>query len=115
MRIFGFVSLILAVAIIGWWTVKSLTKGGTSQNAPLETEAVAKAKALYLQEKLQGKDFSQGPCLAEDLLPGWVADIAHNPREPIDDLPENQCQAYRQGKAQHFVELDTNGEVIRTH
>jgi spermidine synthase len=27
----------------------------------------------------------------------------------------NQCAAYRSGKAAHFVELDPDGEVIRTH
>ena len=38
-------------------------------------------------------------------MPLWVADIAHDPREDIDDEPENQCQRYREGEASHFVEL----------
>ncbi len=114
MRIFGLISLLIVVAIIGWWTVKSLTGGNSSDGAPLQTEAVAKTKALYLQQKSAGVDFSDGPCLSNDLLPGWVADIAHDPRQSADDLPENQCDAYREGKAQHFVELDTDGSLIRT-
>lgn len=75
--------------------------------------AVNQAKHLYQLEKQAGRDFASGPCLSNALLPGWVLDIAHSPRQPIDDLPDNQCSAYREGKATHFVELDTEGNLIR--
>lgn len=75
--------------------------------------AVNQAKAVYKQYKELGWDFSKGPCLSNALLPDWVLDIAHNPREPIDNLPENQCSAYREGSAHHFVELDPKGNLIR--
>ena len=52
-------------------------------------------------------------CLSNFLISGWVLDIAHNPREAIDDLPQNQCSAYLSGQAKHFVELDLNGDLIR--
>jgi hypothetical protein len=42
-----------------------------------------------------------------------VADIAHDPRQAIDDAPENQCQRYRSGEAHHFVELAPDGQLIR--
>ena len=113
MRIFGLVSLLIVVAIIGLWVVKSLTSSSKSENAPLQTEAIAKAKALYIQQKSAGIDFSDGPCLSNDLLPAWVADIVHEPRQSADDLPQNQCSAYLEGKAQHFVELDVTGELIQ--
>jgi len=113
MRIFGLVSLLIVVAIIGLWAVKSLTSSNSPESAPLQTEAVAKAKALYLQQKSAGVDFSDGPCLSNDLLPGWVADIAHEPRQSVDDLPQNQCSAYLEGKAQPFLELDTEGNLIQ--
>ena len=58
---------------------------------------------------------SNGPCLSNELMPDWVADIAHDPRLPVDNLPENQCSAFRDGKAEHFVELDVNGEVIKVY
>ncbi len=45
----------------------------------------------------------------------WVCDIAHWPRENIDNLPENQCKDYREGKARHFIELDKNCEFIRAY
>lgn len=76
--------------------------------------AINQAKYLYHQEKEKGRDFSIGPCLSNALMPDWVVDIAHNPRAPIDDLPENQCPAYREGTMTHFVELDTEGNLIRT-
>jgi len=76
-------------------------------------EAMRLAKQLYEQKKSQGMDFSNGPCLTNTLMPDWVVDIAHNPREAIDDLPDNQCSAFRDGKAHHFVELDLNGNLIR--
>ncbi|HET9214187.1 MAG TPA: hypothetical protein VFN93_05495 [Gaiellaceae bacterium] len=57
-------------------------------------------------------DFAAGPCLGV-VVEGWVADVAHDPREAVDDRPENQCEAYRSGEADHFVELDPAGQVIR--
>ncbi|MBI2338038.1 hypothetical protein HYU95_02540 [Candidatus Daviesbacteria bacterium] len=75
--------------------------------------AVNQAKFLYRQRKETGEDFSSGPCLSNALLPGWVVDTVHNPRAEADDLPQNQCPAYIEGKAQHFVELDLEGNLIR--
>lgn len=75
--------------------------------------AVNQAQHVYRQRQAMGVDFSAGPCLSDALMPGWVADIAHNPRLPADDLPENQCPAYREGRAEHFVELDKEGNLIR--
>lgn len=75
--------------------------------------AINQANFLYRQRKAINEDFSSGPCLSNALMPGWVVDIVHNPRLPIDDLPGNQCPAYIEGKAEHFVELDTEGRLIR--
>lgn len=75
--------------------------------------AINQAKFLYSQRKAVSEDFSTGSCLSNALMPGWVVDIVHSPRLPIDDLPENQCPAYIEGKAAHFVELDTEGNLIR--
>jgi outer membrane PBP1 activator LpoA protein len=77
--------------------------------------AIQKAKAIFQELKSKGVDFSNGPCIAEDLMPNWVADVAHNPRQPIDNLPQNQCQNFRNGKAKHFVELDPNGNIIKVY
>jgi hypothetical protein len=77
--------------------------------------AVDKAQAAYRQASVSGRSLSEGPCLAEELpgLSDWVADISHDPRQPADDDPANQCQRYRSGQAHHFVELDDEGTLIK--
>jgi hypothetical protein len=74
---------------------------------------VGRAQRLYKDRKAMGMDFSTGPCLTNDLAQDWVADIVHNPREVSDNLAENQCPAFLEGRATHFVELDPEGEVVK--
>ncbi len=78
-------------------------------------KAISQAQTLYAQKKAAGVDFSDGPCLTNDLMKGWVADLVHNPRIMMDDLAQNQCQAYLEGRASHFVELDLAGNLVRVH
>lgn len=58
-----------------------------------------------------------GPCLSiikpDWNINDWVCDVAHSPRQDVDNLPENQCSAYREGTAKHFVEVDPNCNLIR--
>jgi len=75
--------------------------------------AVGNARTIFHQEQLTGRDFSNGPCLSDHLIDDWVLDVVHNPRQPIDDIPANQCTAYRNGTAHHFVEMDMEGNVVR--
>jgi hypothetical protein len=75
-------------------------------------QAIAAAKQAYAAAKARGVDFEDGPCLGL-ILEGWVADVAHDPRQEIDERPANQCDAYRAGEAEHFVELDPAGNVLR--
>jgi hypothetical protein len=85
----------------------------TGPHRPDEQQrAVDIAQQLFRQKKADGVSMSRGPCLGE-IMPDWVADVVHNPRQPIDEDPDNQCSAYRNGKAHHFVELDTDGNVVR--
>jgi hypothetical protein len=81
--------------------------------AEADDETIRLAKDAYDEVKAQGVDMTRGPCLGM-IKPGWVADVAHDPREDIDDRPENQCEAYRKGEADHFVELDPEGNFIRS-
>lgn len=88
--------------------------GKAAQIAQIPPEALKNALNLFSQAKQDGQDLKNGPCLgivADD----WVADIAHNPRQDVDDKPENQCEDYRNGKARHFIELDQNGQIIQAH
>jgi len=87
--------------------------GSVNKTVITKNAAIAAAKTLFVNAEASGTDFSSGPCISNSLMTDWVADVAHNPRTPADDLPENQCSAYRDGTAHHFVELDTNGQFIR--
>ncbi|RLJ07424.1 MAG: hypothetical protein DRP12_02245 [Candidatus Aenigmatarchaeota archaeon] len=62
--------------------------------------------------KQNGTDLSNGPCLSNEIIPGWVCDVAHSPRLPVDDQPENQSPAYGL-TAKHFVEVDPECKFIR--
>ncbi len=108
------VFLILTTIVITAFLTLTLNSGNPKSisRAELET-AINQANHLYRQEKSKGRDFSTGPCLSDALLPGWVVDIAHNPRLPIDDLPQNQCLVNSEGRLKHFVELDPDGNLIR--
>jgi len=75
--------------------------------------AVMRAKEVYQLAVNSGEDLSNGPCLDNSLINDWVLDIAHNPRTAVDDNPKNQCPAYLNGTAHHFVELDPQGNLIR--
>jgi hypothetical protein len=78
--------------------------------------AVAAAREAYAQASDNGtKDLSTGPCLANPLdepYEDWVVDIVHEPRQASDDEAVNQCSAYRDGTAKHFVELDQYGHLV---
>ena len=83
--------------------------GGASESE--KDAAIAAARQAYDEAVEQGVDMTNGPCLGV-IMQNWVADVAHEPREDIDDEPGNQCEAYRRGEADHFVELDPDGNVI---
>jgi len=63
------------------------------------------------------RDFSPGPCIGNPLqdFPDWVCDIAHSPRQEVDNQPENQCSAFAQGNAKHFVELTPECKFIKQY
>ena len=83
-----------------------------------EDLAVQKCIELCLKAKEQGINLSNGPCLSDFMdydVYDYVCDVAHWPRENIDNKPENQCIAYRQGLRHHFIEVDPDCNFIRKH
>lgn len=72
---------------------------------------------LCVSAKQKGMNLSNGPCLSDNNSEwqheGWVCDVAHKPRIAVDNLPENQCQEFRRGKANHFIEVNENCEIIK--
>ncbi len=89
--------------------------GGGSAGPDTRDRAVNEAMRAYREAQAAGTDLERGPCIAEQLpgLEDWVVDIAHEPRQPVDDQPANQCQRFRDGDAHHFVELSPSGKLIR--
>ena len=92
------------------------------ENEVPQTETVISAcEDLCRAASESGQYLESGPCLSDTKpdwepnwnLNNWVCDIAHYPRQPIDNLQENQCQAFKEGRAQHFVELYPNCTLIR--
>lgn len=92
--------------------VMLLTARRTGQPTGKGFDPVAAARTRFEEVRGEGVDLSAGPCLGV-IGPDWVADIAHDPREPVDDDPANQCAEYREGKVTHFVELTPEGKLIK--
>ena len=89
------------------------TVNSEQQKQADKTQALVKCQQLC-QDTLSsdGVDFDAGPCLSNEIAPDWVCDVAHEPRQAVDNDPANQCSAFRQGTASHFVEVDGNCNVI---
>ena len=115
----GIVIVSICVAAILIYIVVMLLLRVNTANQPevvvdeFQTVLITKAKSIYQDKKEKGMDFTTGPCLSNDFADGWVLDLVHNPRTPVDDLLENQCSAFLEGKAEHFIELDLAGNLIR--
>lgn len=73
-----------------------------------QQNAIKCAKDLYNQ---QNKSILSSQCLGTCLT--YSVDIVHVPRIEEDNLPENQCSDYRNGKTSKFIELDKEGEIQR--
>ena len=56
-----------------------------------------------------------GYCLLDriPIEPDWACDVAHSPRQDVDDSPNNQCQSYLRGETHHFVEVSPECKLIR--
>jgi hypothetical protein len=103
------------IAAVGVCLFLAACGGGDEPGSGEKLQALDKAQVAYHEVMVTGQDLSPGPCISESLpgLSDWVADIAHNPRQDVDDDPQNQCQRYRDGDAHHFVELTPSGRLIR--
>ena len=104
---------ILALVLMG----VVLVSGCVEQPEPPATrseinEATIACVSLCHEKLNAGQELSQGPCLSGEIVDNWVCDIAHAPRQQIDDDPINKCPAYGE-TAKHFVEVDPDCNFIR--
>jgi hypothetical protein len=83
----------------------------TTPNYVKEQEIIVNcSKYLYNAKKQLIGQFSS-ECLG--VCGNYSVDIVHVPRIDLDNLPENQCDAYKTGLLKHFVELDKEGNIVR--
>jgi hypothetical protein len=92
--------------------LSALPAFATSRDAAKEKAVlmcVEKAKATPPEE------WKKGPCISDGQngLADWVVDVAHAPRQAVDDQPSNQCSAFVENRITKFVEVDTGCNVIR--
>jgi hypothetical protein len=87
--------------------------GGCIQQKSEENPAINACVNECKSRLNSSEDLSSGPCLSNSISEDWVCDVAHNPRQPVDNIPENQCSGFREGKAHHFVEVDEKCSFIR--
>ena len=108
--------VLLAIVVIIVFSYVWLTEHQSSiKQAFSPEESATNACPNFCRNALSNRqDISNGPCLSNDIAPDWVCDVAHNPREAIDDLPENQCSAYGNGTAHHFIEVDEKCNFIKS-
>lgn len=108
--------LIFACLLMAVWCVCCET-GNAKDEKSTKDEAIEKCVELCKDAKVKGQDLSKGPCLSDDNpkwdIADWVCDVAHWPRQDVDNDPANQCKDFRLGKANHFVEVDPSCEFIR--
>ena len=68
------------------------------------------ALQLYTQEKNNGIEFSS-QCLG--LCEDYAIDIVNVPRNEEDYKIENQCEDYKIGRVNHFIEINKEGDIAR--
>jgi hypothetical protein len=108
------ISLIVALSIYYYYT-------GISPKISVKQTAINKCIELCEDALAKGIDLGPGPCLSDENpewdIEKWVCDVAHSPREEVDNLRENQCDewwgAYSAGREIHFVEVDPSCNLIR--
>lgn len=83
----------------------------TPSEVAAQQAAIQQAQAMFATADLNKQDLSNGPCLGQ--AEEYAVDVAHQPRQSVDDEEANQCPDYLSGKLIHFIELDQKGEVIK--
>ena len=100
--------------IVSFLILVILLSGCTNQKS--NTELAEELCVKKCQEAISNhQDLSDGSCLSNEIIEDWVCDVVHFPRIEKDDFPQNQCDAFRAGVAHHFVEVDTECNVVKVY
>jgi hypothetical protein len=101
--------VVMAVAAVAIFLIQpDMPTGSVIQGSDEVSACITKCTVA----KTLGEDLSNGPCLSNSIVEGWVCDVVHDPRIDSDDLPENQCSGFGT-TAEHFVEVDLDCNLIR--
>ena len=90
--------------------VKHGNPSSMPENVAEQNAAISCARSLYMNARNNMMDFSS-QCLGRCM--DYAIDIVHVPRSDEDNLAENQCSDFREGRVSKFIELNQNGEVVR--
>ncbi|MBU1165155.1 hypothetical protein KKA15_06390 [Patescibacteria group bacterium] len=124
-----YIGILLVLAVIGVITYFVHAPQGDDQpQSSIENivgakgdaeETIARAKCIELckVKTIESSEayFNLGPCLSGQIIPDWACDVAHNPRQAVDNDPVNQCPEFIAGQAHHFVEVDINCNFINSY
>ncbi|MCX6801997.1 MAG: hypothetical protein NT067_02685 [Candidatus Diapherotrites archaeon] len=118
MKLLVFLAIAFMVSFVFLQGCSLKDYGGAATNTPAaKTEDAVKAcKALCNETRDNGIDIENGPCLSTknqgwNVL-GWVCDVAHSPREEVDDQKENQCPEFGV-TVSRFVEVSPQCTLVR--
>lgn len=108
--------ILIAIVIVSGCIGSQNAMNKEAQPAALSPEE--KCVELCREQISAGVDLNYGPCLSEMEgvewdVDDWACDVAHQPRKDIDNNSKYQCQEYRKGNVNHFVEVTPNCEFIR--
>lgn len=110
-------TFLILLAIVWWWQPQFIFKSKQAVeqsviDAQAEVQARVDCQKLCYQKLDAGINLDRGPCLSDKIVTDWVCDVAHSPRQPVDDEPKNKCAAFGR-TAKHFVEVTANCGIIK--
>lgn len=80
-----------------------------------QEDAEKKCVELCRAELSRGNLLETGPCLSEEIMPGWACDVVHSPRVSfLDDHKDNMCKNISAGKTKYVVEVTKTCALVKS-
>lgn len=110
---FALIAVIVMITLCSG-CVEPVTDAANTIGSKISNTDTAIARCIDLCEHYDG-DLNASPCLSNVIIDNWVCDVAHLPRQDVDNAIENQCAAYLNKTAKHFVELNEMCGLIKMY